>query len=100
MGMAFPQEILLNVNVPYLKFDELKGYAITRQGLRVYRDELIRREDPRGRPYYWIGGDAPTGVPEPGTDVGMLKEGFVSINPLSLDMTSYATMDELNQWIV
>jgi 5'-nucleotidase len=83
-----------------LTIDELKGYTITRQGLRVYRDELIRREDPRGRPYYWIGGDAPTGVPEVGTDVGMLKEGYVSITPLSLDMTAYSIMDELKKWII
>lgn len=97
---GLPQGILLNVNVPYLKFEDLKGFSITRQGLRVYRDELIRREDPRGRPYYWIGGDAPTGVPEAGTDVGVLKEGYVSINPLTLDMTAYACMDELTNWLV
>jgi len=99
-GHSLPQGVLLNVNVPYLKFDELKGYAITRQGLRIYRDELIRRDDPHGRPYYWIGGDAPTGIPEPGTDVGMLKEGYVSINPLTLDMTAYTWMDKLNAWLI
>jgi 5'-nucleotidase len=95
---ALPQGVLLNVNVPYLKINELKGYTITRQGLRVYRDELIQREDPRGRPYYWIGGDAPTGVPEEGTDVGMIKAGFVSITPLSLDMTAYSFMEDLKKW--
>jgi len=57
---------VLNVNVPYLPDGEIKGYHITRQGLRVYRDRLDRRFDPRGRPYYWIGGDAPTGIPEEG----------------------------------
>jgi 5'-nucleotidase len=97
---GLPQGVLLNVNVPYLKIDELKGYTITRQGLRVYRDELIRREDPRGRPYFWIGGDAPTGVPEEGTDVGMIKEGYVSITPLSLDMTAYNIMADLKKWLI
>lgn len=97
---SLPPAVLLNINVPYLKIGEIKGYVITRQGLRVYRDELIRREDPRGRPYYWIGGDAPTGVPEEGTDVGVLKEGYVSITPLSMDMTAYSVMDDLKKWII
>ncbi len=95
---GLPQGVLLNVNVPYLKLDELKGYAITRQGLRVYRDELVRREDPRGRPYYWIGGDAPSGVPDDNTDIGEIKKGYVSVTPLSLDLTAYSTMDEIKKW--
>jgi 5'-nucleotidase len=54
--------------------------------------------DPRGRPYYWIGGDAPTGVPERGTDVGALAEGFVSVTPLQLDLTAYRALTDLNTW--
>ncbi len=90
--------MVLNVNVPYLKEAELKGYMITRQGLRVYRDELDSRLDPRGRPYYWIGGEAPTGIPEEGTDFGAMKEGYVSITPLQLDLTNYKAMDVLKKW--
>lgn len=90
--------IVLNVNVPYLTENELKGYMITRQGLRVYRDVLDKRLDPRGRPYYWIGGPAPTDYAEEGTDVGALAEGYVSITPLQLDLTYYKTMDTLRGW--
>ena len=93
-----PPYTLLNVNVPYCSMADLKGYRITRQGLRVYRDELVRREDPRGRPYYWIGGQAPTGVAEEGTDVGALAEDYVSITPLILDLTAYGFKDELETW--
>jgi len=93
-----PVNTLLNVNVPYCSMEEIKGYWITRQGLRVYRDELVRREDPRGRPYYWIGGDAPTGVPEEGTDVGALAQCYVSISPLKLDLTDYSLKNELETW--
>jgi len=93
-----PGNTLLNVNVPYCKMDELKGYRITRQGLRVYRDELVRRKDPQGRPYYWIGGEAPTGVPEEGTDFGALTRCFVSITPLSLDLTAYDCKEALSGW--
>ncbi len=74
---------------------ELRGIALTRQGLRVYRDALIRREDPRGRPYYWIGGEAPTGILEQGTDLWALSEGWVSITPLQLDLTAYPALESL-----
>lgn len=91
-------ETLLNVNVPLLPEEKIRGIKITRQGLRVYHSRLDERTDPRGRPYYWIGGDAPTGVPERGTDVGALAEGFVSITPLQLDLTAYRTLTDLNTW--
>ncbi len=86
---GLPEDMVLNVNVPYGPLEEMKGFRITRQGLRIYRDELVRRLDPRGKPYYWIGGDTPIGVEEPGTDYGALLSGFVSITPLQLDLTSH-----------
>ena len=91
-----PKETLLNVNVPALPEDQIRGLRVTRQGLRVYRDLLVRREDPRGRPYYWIGGEAPTGVPEPGTDFGALADGFVSVTPLHLDLTDHRMISVLS----
>jgi len=59
---------------------------------------LDERTDPRDKPYYWIGGDAPTGVPERGTDVGALAEGYVSVTPLQLDLTAYRALTNLNTW--
>jgi 5'-nucleotidase len=91
----FPKDAILNINVPYRPLSEMKGFKITRQGLRIYRDELIRRLDPRGKPYYWIGGEAPIGVEEPGTDYGSLAAGFVSITPIQLDLTNQA----LKKWL-
>jgi 5'-nucleotidase len=95
---GLPSGIMLNVNIPYLPLAEIQGYRITRQGLRVYRDKLVSRHDPRGRPYYWIGGEEPTGVPDEGTDFGALAQNYVSITPLQLDMTAYAEMDDLSGW--
>jgi 5'-nucleotidase len=95
---GLPAEILLNVNVPLLKDEEIRGFRLTRQGLRVYHSRLDERIDPRGRPYYWIGGDAPTGVAERGTDIGALAEGYVSVTPLHLDLTAYRALTDLNTW--
>lgn len=95
---GLPEGVLLNVNVPCLPEEQIKGIQITRQGLRVYHDALDAREDPRGRPYYWIGGEFPTGVEEDGTDVGALAEGYVSITPLQLDLTAYKALDKLKAW--
>jgi 5'-nucleotidase len=58
----------------------------------------VRRDDPQGRPYFWIGGEAPTGVPEEGTDVGALHEGYVSVTPIQMDMTAYPFMTDLSAW--
>ena len=95
---GLPKGVVLSVNVPYLSVEAMKGILITRQGLRVYRDALDRRVDPRGRPYYWIGGEAPTGVDEEGTDVGALLAGYVSVTPLQLDLTHYKALDMLKSW--
>jgi len=102
VDMVFNQNMnsktVLNVNVPYLDYELINGFNITRQGLRVYRDRLDRRLDPRGKAYYWIGGDSPTGVPEEGTDFGSIKNGYVSITPLHLDLTANKMLDILREW--
>lgn len=95
---SLPHGILLNVNVPYLPFEQIEGFRATRQGLRVYRDRLDVRTDPRGRPYYWIGGDAPTGIPEDGTDIGALQDHYVSITPLQLDLTAFPALQKISEW--
>jgi 5'-nucleotidase len=93
-----PADMFLNVNFPAVPWSAVKGVAITRLGRRVYRDELVSRVDPRGRPYYWIGGEPPSGVPDCGTDIGAVSDGYVSITPVYLDMTAYHFHEELKQW--
>ncbi len=98
IARGLPPYTVLNVNVPGLKENEIKGVRITRQGLRVYRDELVTRLDPRGAPYYWIGGEAPVGVRDEGTDIAALAEGYISVTPLQLDLTAYGMIETLRQW--
>lgn len=90
-----PVDVVYNLNVPDLPEEEIAGIQITRQGLRVYQDELVVRKDPRGEPYYWIGGAPPTGVPDKGTDIGALAKGYISLTPLKLDLTAHDDLEEI-----
>ena len=95
---GLPEGVLLNVNVPALPVDAIQGVRVTRMGLRIYRDELVRRVDPRGKPYYWIGGPAPTGVEEEGTDIWAVANGYISVTPIQLDLTDHDLLDSLASW--
>ncbi len=98
LSHGLPPDTFLNVNVPDLPAEQIKGVQITRMGLRIYRDALVQRTDPFGRPYYWIGGDPPTGIEETGTDIGALAQGYISVTPLQLDFTAYHLMKQLQTW--
>jgi 5'-nucleotidase len=92
---GLPHGVFLNANIPNLPAEQIKGIQLTRQGLRVYRDRLDRRQDPRGVDYFWIGGEIPGGVPEEGTDVGAVADGFISVTPLQLDLTANNAFPDL-----
>ncbi len=98
LQVPLEEPLLLNVNVPALPRDAIRGVQITRLGRRIYRDKLIRRTDPRGRSYYWIGGDPPQGIPEEGTDIGALHRGLISVTPVALDLTDEARLSLLRSW--
>lgn len=95
---GLPAGIFLNVNVPPLPLREIRGIKITRLGRRVYRDVLVKRQDPRGRPYYWIGGEPPSGHQDQGTDIWALAHGYVSVTPIHLDMTAHELIPILQEW--
>jgi 5'-nucleotidase len=96
---GMPPMTLLNVNIPRLPLDQIKGFKVTRQGMRVYRDRLDERADPYGRPYYWIGGEAPSGeFGVEGTDIWAVHSGYVSVTPVQLDMTAHTLVDSLRDW--
>jgi 5'-nucleotidase len=90
--------LLLNVNVPGRPPSEIHGHAITRLGRRVYRDVVVAKVDPHGRPYYWIGGETPIwerGAGHEETDFAAIEAGKVSITPLRLDRTDHEAMARL-----
>ena len=97
IDFGLPAGILLNINIPYVPLEEINGISFTRQGQRIYRDAIVARQDPQGKPYYWIGGEAPTGIVEEGTDIGALAAKQVSVTPLQLDLTAYSFLDKMHQ---
>jgi 5'-nucleotidase len=84
--------VILNVNFPV---DAFRGVRITKLGNRVYTEGVIERLDPRGRKYYWIGGEPPTWHPGEDTDFEAVSDGYVSITPLHLDLTHHESIPRL-----
>jgi 5'-nucleotidase len=89
---------VLNVNLPHRPWDEIQGVRLTRLGTRVYSDTLIEKVDPRGRAYYWIGGQDPVWESHEGTDFHAVEHGHISVTPLSLDLTDHRAMVDMEQW--
>jgi 5'-nucleotidase len=94
---GLPADTLLNVNVPALPPGEMRGWVVTRQGKRRYGDAIVESVDPRGKKYYWIGGDSLGFVAAEGTDVTAVASGFISITPLHLDLTNYASIARVGE---
>jgi 5'-nucleotidase len=95
---GLPARQMLNVNLPHRPWPEVKGVRVTRLGSRVYRDTLVRKVDPRGRDYYWIGGEEPVWEAKEGTDMHAVSEGWVSLTPMRLDLTDDDAMAGLASW--
>jgi 5'-nucleotidase len=94
-----PEDTLLNVNVPDLPIDQLKGYQSTRLGQRHKAEAVIRSSDPRGHVIYWVGPPGSEQDAGPGTDFDAIRNGYVSITPLQLDLTRYDRLESLNAWL-
>lgn len=97
---GLPVGTLLNVNVPNVKEEEIKGVLITRQGKAVYREHFDKRTDPWGRSYYWMAGEKVELEEDESVDDTALKNNQVSITPIQFDLTDYANLDLLKSWNV
>ncbi|OGP59477.1 MAG: 5'/3'-nucleotidase SurE [Deltaproteobacteria bacterium RBG_13_52_11b] len=99
MKKGLPRDTFLNINVPNLDEKEIRSYKITRQGrYHVHGSQAVEKVDPRGRKYYWIGGGTMVFDQRGETDHEAVSEGFISITPLHIDLTSYASIQELRKW--
>lgn len=92
-------DIILNVNVPDLPFAELRGFKATRLGYRHKAEPVVKSRDPRGKTIYWVG---PAGAEQdagPGTDFHAVRSGYVSVTPLSVDMTRHGALQAIGDWL-
>ena len=89
---------LINVNVPAVTLEECEGIEVTRLGRRVYSDQLVERLDPRGIPYFWIGGPPPSGLAVPGTDFHAVVNRRIAVTPIHLDLTGRRLLRRLKTW--
>ena len=91
--------LILNVNVPDRPFDDLAGFAATRLGHRHKAEPVVTSKDPRGRTIYWVGTAGPEQDAGPGTDFHAVRNGFVSVTPLQVDLTRHAVLEPLGRWL-
>lgn len=96
-----PHDRLVNVNFPAMPLSEIKGTKLCPQGRRKLDDNLDRRVDPAGRPYIWIGGQRTIPFREhPESDFEQIREGWITITPISLDMTDYKMLSDLQKVMI
>lgn len=94
-----PADTILNVNVPDLPWEQLSGFEATRLGHRHKAEPVVKGTDPRGRPIYWVGPAGPEQDAGPGTDFHAVRNGYVSITPIQVDLTRYTALEQVAQWL-
>jgi len=96
---SLPRDTLLNVNIPDVPFDELKGQQVTRLGTRHKSEPTLPDTDPRGETIYWIGPPGKAQDIGEDTDFYVTEQNYVSITPLQLDLTNYDRMNAITDWL-
>lgn len=97
-GFALPEANFISVNIPHCTRQQVKGIRLAAQGRRIIAEKLDGRLDPKGRPYYWIGGPKFEDLEDaPGTDHAFIKEGYATITPLTLDLTNRDMMEKMKK---
>ena len=97
--VPLPAATILNVNVPDLPFEEIRGVQATRLGHRHKSEPVVKTTDPRGRPIYWVGPSGPEQDAGPGTDFYAVRDGFVSVTPIQVDLTQFEAIDTVGRWL-
>jgi 5'-nucleotidase len=94
----FPEETLLNINLPPIPGDQVMGVKVTHLGSRVFQEEIARMTDPWGREIYWIGGGRATWSGDENSDFRAVREGYISLTPLHVDLTNYELIEVVRSW--
>lgn len=94
-----PRDLILNINVPDRPWEDIAGFMVTRLGFRHKAEPVVKSEDPRGNPVYWIGSAGAEQDAGPGTDFFAVRHGYVSVTPLQVDLTRHHALDALRSWM-
>lgn len=94
-----PADTILNINVPDIPWAEVRGLEVTRLGHRHRAEPVIKMDDPRGRPMYWIGQAGEGDDAGPGTDFDAVNRGYISITPIHVDLTRYQALEQVAGWV-
>lgn len=95
---SFPVETLLNVNIPPVPADEVRGVRVTSLGTRVFSESVRETTDPWGRALFWVGGGRVSWSGGEDTDFGAVDAGYISVTPLHVDLTNYRLLEEVRSW--
>ena len=96
---AFSELVLLNVNVPDVPYDQLKGLRVTRLGRRHKAEPAVKQQSPRGQTVYWVGAAGPVKDAGEDTDFAAVDAGYASLTPLQMDLTHSAQIDGVRRWL-
>lgn len=94
-----PADTILNINVPDIPWAEVRGIEVTRLGYRHRAEPVIKMDDPRGRPMYWIGQAGEGQDAGPGTDFDAVRRGYISVTPIHVDLTRYQALEQVSGWV-
>jgi 5'-nucleotidase len=94
---GWPENVFINVNFPDVLVSRVSGIAVTHQGRRKLGDELVERQDPRGRSYYWVGAMRTEDAGKRGTDLAAVNAGAISVTPLYMNLTHEPTLRRLKK---
>jgi 5'-nucleotidase len=95
---GLPPGVLLNVNVPDLGYEAIRGIRITRQAKARWEESFTERLDPVNRPYYWLSGRFVNLDEGEATDLAAIEDGYVSVTPIQFDLTAYRFLEDLHRW--
>ena len=94
-----PADTILNVNVPDLPWEDVRGFEVSRLGNRHRAEPCVQQADPRGRTWWWIGAAGAAQDAGPGTDFHSVRSGHISITPINVDLTRYQALEQVSSWV-
>jgi len=98
LGNGLPEGVCLNVNIPKISNEKIKGIKVCRQAKGSWVEEFDERKDPRGRDYYWITGVFSNPDPQEGTDTRAMDDNYIAVVPMHFDLTAHQAIDIINEF--